>query len=353
MHWLECEFQNVFRMPPDQTPERDKKMIQLTRRDVFATAAGAAAVTAAASLNPLAVTASRAQSATAAPTGVYRYKLGDIELIQVLDGARTFPMPDKFVANVDKDQAAAAFEALYMPKGQVTISFSPLVVRSGGKTIAIDTGNGLGAFAATKGAVGNARANMAAAGIDPTSVDIVLISHFHGDHINGLKNADGSPAFPNAEILVPAAEEAFWTDESNQSKANGANKGNFANVKKVFEGLKTTRFEPGKDIAPGIVAISTPGHTPGHVSFILSSGAKKLVVQGDITNQPGVFMRNPGWHAVFDNDGVLAETTRRKFYDMVLAEKMPVVGYHFPFPAAGYVEKDGNGYRLIQVHALT
>jgi glyoxylase-like metal-dependent hydrolase (beta-lactamase superfamily II) len=328
-------------------------MTQFSRRDVFATAAGAAAATAAASFNPLTVTQASAQDAAAAPTGVYRYKLGDVELIQVLDGARTFPMPDKFVVNVEKEQFAAAFEALYMPKGQVTISFSPLVVKSGGKTIAIDTGNGLGAFAATKGAVGNARANMAAAGIDPKSVDIVLISHFHGDHINGLKNADGTPSFPNAEILVPGSEEAFWIDESNSGKANGANKGNFANVKKVFAGLKTTRFDAGKEVAPGIIAIATPGHTPGHVSFIVSSGSKKLVVQGDITNQPGVFMRNPGWHAVFDNDGALAETTRRKFYDMVLAEKMPVVGYHFPFPAAGYVEKDGNGYRLIQVHALT
>ncbi|MGE0060551.1 MAG: MBL fold metallo-hydrolase [Xanthobacteraceae bacterium] len=327
-------------------------MTQFTRRDVFATAAGAAA-TAAAGFNPLTLASANAQGVAGSTTGVYRYKLGDIELIQVLDGARTFPMPDKFVANVDKEQAAAAFEGLYMPKGQVTISFSPLIVKSGGKTIAIDTGNGLGAFAATKGAVGNTRANMQAAGIDVKAVDIVLISHFHGDHINGLKNADGTPAYTSAEIKVPEAEQKFWTDESNQSKANGANKGNFANVKKVFDGLKTTPFEVGKEVAPGITAIATPGHTPGHVSFIISSGSKKLVVQGDVTNQPGVFMRNPNWHLVFDNDGAMAEATRRKFYDMAMAEKMPVVGYHFPFPAAGYVEKDGNGYRLIQVHALT
>jgi glyoxylase-like metal-dependent hydrolase (beta-lactamase superfamily II) len=313
---------------------------------------GTAAVAAAGGLTPLSVSTGHAQAAGTGITGVYRYKFGDGEIVQLFDGARTFPLPDGFIVNVPKEQTAAAYEALYMPKGQLTISFSPLIVKSGGKTIAIDTGNGLGAFDATKGAVGNTRANMAAAGIDVKDVDIVLISHFHADHINGLKNADGSPAYPNAEIKVPAVEWAFWSDESNQSKTNAANKGNFANVKKVFGGLKPTPFEAGKEVAPGITSVATPGHTPGHTSFVLASGSKRLVVQGDVTNHPGVFMRNPGWHAVFDNEGDLAETTRRKFYDMVLAEKLPIIGYHFPFPAAGYVEKDGTGYRLVQVHAL-
>ena len=325
-------------------------MSMLSRRGLLAGSAAAAAVT---SFNPLSVSRSQAQGTPPSPTGVYRYKFGDGEIVQLLDGARTFPIPENFVANVPKDQAATAFEGLYMPKGQVTISFSPLIVKMGGKTIAIDTGNGLGANAATKGAVGNTRHNMAAAGIDVKSVDIVLISHFHGDHINGLKNADGTPAYPNAEIKVPAAELAFWTNEANQSKANGPNKGNFANVKKVFEGLKTTPYEADKEVAPGITSVATPGHTPGHTSFVIASGGKRLVVQGDITNHPGVFMRNPGWHLMFDNDAALSEATRRKFYDMAIAEKMPVVGYHFPFPSAGYVEKDGTGYRLVQVHALT
>ena len=323
--------------------------MQLTRRTALAGAAALAAT----GLSPLSIGTSRAQGAASSITGVYRYKFGDVEIVQLLDGARTFPMPDTFIANVPKEQALAAFEGLHMPKGQVTISFSPLIVKAGGKTIAIDTGNGLGANAATKGAVGNTRHNMAAAGIDVNSVDIVLISHFHGDHISGLRNADGSPAYPNAEIKVPAAELAFWTDESNQSKANGPNKGNFANVKKVMTGLKTTPFEADKEVASGITSVATPGHTPGHTSFVISSGSKRLVVQGDITNHPGVFMRNPGWHLMFDNNAELSETTRRKFYEMALSEKMPIIGYHFPFPAAGYVEKDGNGYRLIQVHALS
>ena len=116
----------------------------------------------------------------------------------------------------------------------------------------IDTGNGLGAFASSKGVVGQARSNMEAAGVDPKQIDIVLISHFHGDHIGGLKNADGSPSFPNAEIKVPATEAAFWADDANQSKANGFNKAQFANVKTMMAGLKVTPYEADKEIAPGI-----------------------------------------------------------------------------------------------------
>lgn len=327
--------------------------MQFTRRAALASAAAAAA----GSLSPLSISASQAQApaaapAAAGPTGVFRYKFGDGEIIQVYDGSRTFPIPENFIVNLDKEKTAAAYEAQYMPKGQLTISFSPVVVKMGGKTIVIDTGNGLGAFDASKGAVGNMRANMAAAGIDAKAVDIVVLSHFHGDHINGLKNADGTPAFPNAEVKVPAAEWAFWSDEANSAKTNASNKGNFANVKKVFDGIKPTPYDNGKEAAPGITAYATPGHTPGHSSLIIASGNKKVVVQGDVTNHPGVFMKNPGWHAMFDNDGGMAEETRRKFYDMAITEKLPIIGYHFPFPSMGYVEKDGTGYRLIQIHAV-
>lgn len=320
-------------------------MIQLTRRHLFA---GAAAATAASAVGPFMSTPARA-AAGGQGTGIYRYKLGDYEIIQLMDGARTFAMPDQFVVNVSKDKAIEAAVAAYMPAGQVTIPFSPMVINTGSKRVMIDTGNGLGAHAASKGAVGQARGNMEAAGIDPKEIDIVIISHFHGDHVGGLKNADGSPAFPNAEIKVPKVEAEFWGDDANQSKANGFNKGQFAGVKKMMEGLKVTPYEADKDVAPGITSIFTPGHTPGHMSFAIASGNKKLLVQSDVTNIPSFFLRNPDWQVTFDNDPNLAVTTRHKFYDLAAAEKMTVVGYHFPYPCAGHVEKDGAGYRLVPV----
>ena len=321
-------------------------MTTITRRTLFS---GIAAAGAASALMPIVGRSAFAAAPVGKGTGVYRYKMGDYEIIQLMDGARTFPMPDKFVVNISKDEAIKAAAAAYMPEGKVTIPFSPMIVNTGSKLIAIDTGNGLGAHAASKGVVGQARINMEAAGIDPKQIDIVLISHFHGDHIGGLKNANGSPAFPNAEIKVPAVELAFWSDDANAAKANGFNKAQFPNVKKMMAGLKVTQYEGGKELAPGITSMHTPGHTPGHMSFAVASGSKHILVQTDVTNIPSMFLSHPDWHSFFDNEPAVAQATRHKVYDMAAAEKMTVVGYHFPYPCVGHVEKDGSGYRLVPV----
>jgi glyoxylase-like metal-dependent hydrolase (beta-lactamase superfamily II) len=321
-------------------------MTSFTRRKLFATAAAATAATA---LSPLMGPGPRAATVPSKGTGVYRYKMGDVEIIQLMDGARTFPIADNFVVNASKDEAIKAAADAYMPEGKLTIPFSPMLLNIGGKLVAIDTGNGLGAHAASKGAVGQARINMEAAGIDPKQVDIVIISHYHGDHIGGLRNADGSPAYPNAEIKVPTVEHAFWSDEANIAKANGFNKGQFPNVKKIMPGLKVTPYDANKEVAPGITSVFTPGHTPGHMSFVLASGAKKMMIQSDVSNVPSLFVKHPTWQAAFDNDPNLTIETRKKFYDMVSSEKMIVSGYHFPYPCVGHVEKTANGYQMIPV----
>jgi glyoxylase-like metal-dependent hydrolase (beta-lactamase superfamily II) len=321
-------------------------MTTITRRTLFS---GIAAAGAASALTPIVGRSAFAAAPAGKGTGVYRYKLGDYEIIQLMDGARTFPMPDKFVVNISKDEAIKAAAAAYMPQGKVTIPFSPMIVNTGSKLVAIDTGNGLGAYAGSKGVVGQARHNMEAAGIDPKQIDIVLISHFHGDHIGGLKNADGSPAFPNAEIKVPAVELAFWSNDANAAKANPFNKGWFPKVKPILAGLKLSTYDNNKEVAPGITSMHTPGHTPGHMSFAVASGSKHILVQTDVTNIPSMFLSHPDWHSFFDNEPDLAQATRHKVYDMAAAEKMTVVGYHFPYPCVGHVEKDGAGYRLVPV----
>lgn len=260
-------------------------------------------------------------------------------------------MPDTFVTNIPKEEALAASDAAYMPKGMVTVPFNPQLINTGSKLVLIDTGNGIANFEATKGAVGRTLQNLQAAGIDPNSIDVVLLSHLHPDHTNGIRLADGAMAFPNAEIMVPAKDWAFWTSEDNASKAesNPMMKNYFANVKKTFAGLqsKVTKYDWGKEVAPGITSIGTPGHTPGHTSFAVPSGDKKILIQSDVTNIPEFFLRNPDWHVIYDTDAALAQETRHKFYDMAAAEKATVVGFHFTFPSVGHVEKDGAKYRLI------
>jgi glyoxylase-like metal-dependent hydrolase (beta-lactamase superfamily II) len=322
-------------------------MTALTRRHLL----GAVAATGAIAL------AKPSQGRAAAPAigrqvaGIYRYKVGDIECTSVNDGARTFPMPDGFVRNVSKEQALAAAEAARWPKGMVTVPFNPQLINTGGKLVLIDSGNGIAQFEPSKGAVGRTIANLAAAGVQPKDIDVVLMSHLHPDHINGIRAADNSMAFPNAEIMVPGKDWDFWMSPENAAKAesNPMMKNYFANVQKIYAGIesKVTKYDWDKEIAPGITAIGTPGHTPGHTSFVLASGSSKVLIQSDVTNIPELFLRNPDWHVAFDIDPQQAAQTRHKFYDMAAAEKALVIGFHFTFPSQGYVEKDGAGYRLI------
>ncbi len=326
-------------------------MTELSRRHLLAgTAAGAAA----AALSPLAAPVPARAAAPAlgkqAP-GWYRYKLGSFEVTAVTDGSRPTKVPDNFVRNASREQWSAGLAAVYMDKENPAFPFTPIVVNTGSKLIAIDTGLGAGAYEQSKGAIGQFQTNLAASGIDPKLIDTVIISHFHPDHINGLLLADGKPAFPNAEILVPAVEWKFWTDAGNMSKAAGTPlENNFKNVGRVFGafGNKVTQYEAGKEVAPGITSMATPGHTPGHTSFTIASGAASVMAQIDVTAGPALlFVRNPDYQVFFDMDGPLAVQTRRKLYDQLVADKMMVQGFHLPFPSVGYMEKEGNGYRFV------
>ncbi len=324
-------------------------MNQLTRRTVLA---GAAATTA---LSPLAAIPSAHAAAPLAgkqAPGWYRYKVGSVEVTAVTDGARANPLTDTFIRNVKKEDINRALEAGYMEKDKITVPYTPIAVNTGSKLVVIDAGLGPALYEQSKGAVGQFHSNLAAAGIDRGAVDTVIISHFHADHINGLLTADSKPAFPNAELLVPAGEWKFWNDDGEMSKATGNAivEGNFKNIKRVFGALgnKVTPYEPGKEVVPGITSLATHGHTPGHVSHIIASGNAKVMVQADVTNVP-LFVQNPGWFIQFDMDGPAAEATRRKFYDMLVAEKMMVQGFHYPFPSLGHIEKAGTGYRVVPV----
>ncbi|WP_029582867.1 MBL fold metallo-hydrolase [Bradyrhizobium sp. URHD0069] len=321
--------------------------MELTRRHALA---GAAAIAASPLLKTSAANAAAPLADKQAPS-FYRYKVGDAQVNAISDGMNTFALADTFVLNAKKDAVNAALEKAFLPKDKVSIHFAPLVINTGGKLVVVDTGNGPGAFASSKGNVGQFANNLAAAGFDPKNIDVVVISHFHGDHVNGLLAADGAPAFPNAEVLVPAAEWKYWMDDGEMSRATGDRmQGLFKNSRRVFEaGLKkkVTPYEWGKDVAPGLLAVESIGHTPGHTSFVLSSGSDKVFIQSDVTNLPALFVTNPGWHLMYDQDPALAEKTRRKVYGMLVADKMRVQGFHYPFPANGYVEKDGNGYRLV------
>jgi len=244
--------------------------MQMTRRGLFVGAAtvGAGLTASKSIVLPVEVAAPVAGKQNA---GWYRYKVGNFEVTVVTDGNNTNPLSDAYVVNAPKADVNAALEALFLPKDKVTHGYTPVVINTGAKLVAIDTGLGLGMFEQSKGAVGQYHGNLQAAGIDRNAVDVVIISHFHADHINGLVGPENKPAFPNAEIMVPEIEAAFWADDINTSKLPEIVRPQMGNVKRVFGvvGNKVTKYQAGKELVSGITAIASPGHTPGHVSHLV------------------------------------------------------------------------------------
>jgi glyoxylase-like metal-dependent hydrolase (beta-lactamase superfamily II) len=327
---------------------RETSAFDLSRRGLVA---GGAAVTAMASagfdlsrFSP--VSAAHAQAAAGQAPGFYRYKMGDITLTAINDGFAMRPL-EGFIRNAELPAVQAAMAAAFLPAAALPIPFTTLVVQSGGRLILLDTGNG------DSGAPTSGRwmANFLAAGFDPKAVNTVIFSHFHGDHINGFRLKDGSAVFPNAEVVVPAAEWAFWMDDARMSSAPEAMKGAFANVRRVFAPIAkdVKQIADGASPAPGITAVAAHGHTPGHTAYRISSGNASMLFVADLTNHPALFVKNPDWAAVFDMDADAARATRRKVLDMAAADKMQLAFYHAPFPATGFVAKAGNGFDYIPV----
>jgi len=326
-------------------------MIALSRRNMLAGAAALAAGPAVAPLLASPAAATAPPAARQAP-GFYRYKVGSIEITVVTDGVSRFRFADNHVTNKSRDEVNAALVAAYYEKDMMTTPYNPVVVNTGSKLVVIDTGTSEANLERSKGAGGQFHRNLVAAGFDRKAVDLVVISHFHGDHINGLLAPDNTLAFPNAEILVPAAEWKYFMDDGEMSRAPaGRMQEVFQNLRRVFDALgrKVTPYESNTEVAPGITALATPGHTPGHNSHVVASGSAKVYIQADVTHVPFLFARHPDWHAFYDQDGDMAEATRRKVYDMLASERMLVQGFHYPFPGLAYVEKTATGYREIPV----
>lgn len=272
----------------------------------------------------------------------FRYRVGDMQVTAIHNG-----MTDRPSEGLVPNAPAGALQQLladnFLPPDRFPVTFTTLVVNTGSKLVLLDTGYGDNGPAGT----GAWMANFRAAGFDPANVDAVVISHFHADHISGFRMKDGTAPFPRAELMVPAVEWDFWMNDDNMAKAPAGLQGSFQNSRRVFgaNAANVTRFAWDKEVLPGITAVKADGHTPGHTAFALASGAGKLLVMSDTTNNPLVFARHPEWSAVFDQDAAQARATRRRLLDMAAAERMQVAFYHAPFPATGHLAREGDGFR--------
>ena len=278
-----------------------------------------------------------------------KVKVGDIEVFSLHEGSIERVLDAGFVKNAELDDVKKALTAGGLGPDKFDNPFTVTAVRSNGKLVLFDTGFG----ANGPPTVGKLADNMKAAGLDPAAVSTVVISHFHPDHISGLWAKETSAQiFPNVEILMPEVEYKFWTDPALVEKVPEGFRNHVRRIQATFPTWKNIKqYNDGAEVAPGVRAIATPGHTVGHMSYLVASGGQQLFIQSDVTGIQQLFVRNPGWFSMFDADGPKAEATRRAFFDRVIAEKGMISGYHFGFPNIGTLSKDGNGYAFAAVKA--
>ena len=323
-------------------------MLELSRRRFVLTAAAAGAVGLA---GPVAfIDHAGAQTAPEPGKGVKAFKVGDIQMTMLYDGNVDRANAAGFVRNASVDDVKAALKAASLPEGNIPNLFSVLLARVGGRNVLFDAGTG----GQVGGGTGLMAANMKAAGLTAADIDTVLISHFHPDHIFGLMEKDtNAPAYPKAEIVMPQTEYDWWTDASVIERLPEARRGLARRIQAVFPGWR----EKGRiklvaanaEVVPGIRAVEAPGHTPGHTAWHVASGRDQLLVLADTVTFDPVFLRNPEWQPAFDQDGNMAAESRRRLLARAVADQTMVAAYHFVFPAAGRLAKDGSGFAFVPV----
>ncbi|GFE65055.1 MBL fold metallo-hydrolase [Litoreibacter roseus] len=256
-----------------------------------------------------------------------RIKLGDFEVTTLLAGTAAREEPQTiFGMNVGADEFAQISEENFLPTDKVQFFFTPTLVNTGSELVLFDTGlNPEGITAAIE-----------AAGYTADQIDKVIITHMHGDHIGGLMG-DAGETFSNASYITGAVEHNHW--------ASADNDGFKAKVAPLAE--KMTMIDDGASPASGITAMAAFGHTPGHMTYMLESNGAQMVLIADLANHPVWSLARPDWEVRFDMDKSAAAQSRKDVLGMLAADRVPMIGYHMPFPAMGYVAARDQGFEYI------
>ncbi len=316
--------------------------LNITRRSALTLAAGVGALLATPQIMVRTANAAAPMLGASMPEFM-RFKLGDFEITTLRDGTRPGDGPHPtFGANQEAAVVQALLKENLLPETKFVNGFTPTLVNTGSELVLFDTGLGEGARA---NGMGNTRNLLAKAGYTPEQVDVVVLTHFHPDHIGGLTEG-GALAFPNARYFAGEKEYGFWTAPERMS-------GPTERVAKMVDGMikpqaeKTTFVKEGGAVVSGITALESFGHTPGHMMFMIESAGKRIALTGDVCNHYVVSMQKPDWHVAFDADKDGAGATRRKVLGMIAADRIPFIGYHMPWPSVGFVEAMGDGFRYI------
>jgi glyoxylase-like metal-dependent hydrolase (beta-lactamase superfamily II) len=256
------------------------------------------------------------------------FSLGDMQVVTLLAGAGQQENPHEiFGLNVDDATFQQVSEANFIPADRTFGFMQPTLVTAGEARVLFDTGM----------MAGGTLAAMQDAGLAPEEVTHVVLTHMHPDHIGGLTDDAGAPTFPNAAYVAGRVEFDAWAamnDEMFEAKV------------RPFEDRMTFVAE-GDEVVPGITALETFGHTPGHMSFRAESGDQRMLVNGDVVNHYVWSMQHPDWEVLYDMDKAAAAATRRRVLGMLAEERMAMQGYHMPAPGLGFIEVMGEGFRWV------
>ncbi|TGD92394.1 MBL fold metallo-hydrolase [Methylobacterium nonmethylotrophicum] len=264
--------------------------------------------------------------------GVLPWTLGDRVVVALNDG--------HLVASLGLVQGIAAAEAARLQAEGFRrveapwISVNAFLVLGGPAPVLIDAGMGSGG----PDTLGHLQTALRACGVAPEQVGTVLVTHLHSDHIGGLTGSDGGALFPNAEVVIPEAEAAYWLADGAEICRGHALVAAYGDrVRRAGEG----------EVLPGIEAILAPGHTPGHTAYRVQSGDKSLLIWGDLMHLPAIQFARPEAYLSFDVDGAMAAATRKRILDQVASDRSLVAGMHLEFPALGSVRRDGAGFAWV------
>jgi glyoxylase-like metal-dependent hydrolase (beta-lactamase superfamily II) len=274
----------------------------------------------------------------------YRLNVGAAEVTVVSDGPLSLGDPKGTFTGVPDDELRKMLSDNFLSPTNVVLEQNSPVVNMGDKLVLFDTGLGT-----TKGfgpTTGRQQKSLAEAGIKPEDIDAVVFSHGHPDHVGGVVDDNGKALFPNAQFYIAQSDLEFWTDEG---KANGGLKDFIAIARKNLLPVRDRLvfYKDGQEFLPGIQAMAAPGHTVGHTMFMITSEGKSFAYLADLSHHPILLLEKPRTEFTYDTDPKQAVASRVKMLDMLAANKIAVLPYHYPWPGLGHVVKTGEGFHYV------